>query len=136
MALATTRGTDPYARLQTALIKRNDNQGLLPICGAGAGPQLNRLRPQGGPNFDPHSPIAQVGEGAARRLQSHSLRISLPAADIICREVTISLDTIIDAVSGEVVADAQLDRVAHMRAGVHVESELCTSRRVKGAGKT
>jgi hypothetical protein len=47
-------------------IKRNDNQGLLPICGACAGPQLNRLRPQGGPDLDPHSPVAQVGEGAAR----------------------------------------------------------------------
>src|SRR5262245_46696020 len=127
-SLPQTSIADPYTQLKTDLIKGNDNQGLLPICGAGAGSQLNRLRPQGGPNLDPHSPVAQVGEGAARRLQSQSLRIGLPTADIVCREVTISLDAIEDAVSGEVVADAKLDRVAHMRAGVHVESELCTSR--------
>ena len=114
--------------LYTGLIKGNDNQGLLSICGACAGPQLNRLRPQGGPDLDPHSPVAQVGEGAARGVCPHSLRISFPTADIVRREVTISLDAIEDAISGEVVADTQLGRVAHMSAGVHVESELCTSR--------
>ena len=55
-----------YTQSQIDLVKWNDNQGLLPICGACAGPQLNRLRPQGGPDLDPHSPVAQVGEGAAR----------------------------------------------------------------------
>src|SRR5262249_33639523 len=112
---------------RTALVKRNGNQRLLPIRGAGAGSQLNRLRPQGGPNLDLHSPVAQVGEGAARGKQSLRLRISLPAAEIIRREVMKSLDTVEDAVSSEVVADAQLNRIANMSPRVHVESELCAS---------